>query len=217
MVGSPAMQRRLERFSDAGFNFDPRALRESAGYERTDERHSLPSEAPGDPTTGGSWDIARRLIANYEFADPSIVRAYFDPDVPLAGRTMVLQLRALNLFRVHVGVRILRVIDETRPLNGRRARVWGWTYGTLTGHVESGEMSWEVWKYLDTGDVEFRVHALSRPARIHNPFTNVGFRVLGPHERKTFLHSSGERMNRLITQALGEADASSSAVSARSR
>ena len=205
MVGSPAIQRRLDAFAQRGLNFNPDTLSTSAGYEITDERHPLPAEAPGDPEPNGSFEIARRLIGDYAFADPRIVHAYFDPAVPLRGRTMVLGLSALRLFRVYVGVRILWVVDDTREVDGRRARVWGWTYGTLRGHVEAGEMSWETWKWLDSGEVEFRVHALSRPSRIRNPFTRLGFRVLGPHERKTFLHSTGERMSRLIERERGSA------------
>jgi uncharacterized protein (UPF0548 family) len=201
MIGTPSMQQRIAALSQVGFNFDPASLSESNGYSVTAERHPLPPEGSGDPTPGGPWEIARRLISNYEFADPATVRAHFDPSSPLLGRTMVLELRALEVFRVFVGVRIIAIIDETREVDGRQARVWGWTYGTLRGHVESGEMSWQTWKWLDTGEVEFRVDALSRPARIRNPFTAVGFRVVGPHERKAFLHSSGERMNRLIEEA----------------
>ena len=208
MVDSPAIQRRLDAFATAGFNFDPQRLSESNGYEVTDVRHPLPAEAPGEPVPDGSWETACRLIANYEFADPAMVAAYFDPAEPLAGRTMVLKLSALSVFHVYVGVRILSVTDETREEAGRRARVWGWTYGTLKGHVESGEMSWTTWKWLDTGEVEFRVHALSRPAKINNPFTRLGFRVLGPHERLAFLHSSGERMRQRI-QASGATTATS--------
>jgi uncharacterized protein (UPF0548 family) len=203
MVDSPAIQRRLDTFSTAGFNFDPAQLSESNGYILTDVRHPLPAEVPGDPVPDGSWEIARRLIADYEFADPAMVRAYFDPAVPLTGRTMMLRLSALGVFRVYVGVRILSVIDETREEAGRQARVWGWTYGTLKGHVESGEMSWTTWKWPDTGEVEFRIHALSRPAQINNPFTRLGFRVLGTHERQAFLHSSGARMRQRIEQARG--------------
>jgi uncharacterized protein (UPF0548 family) len=202
MLGSPSLSQRLTALSEVGFNFDPRTLSESAGYSTTDVRHPLPAEAPGDPTPGGSWEISRGLISDYAFADPSTVRAHYDTSAPLMGRTMVLELRALGVFRVFVGVRIIEVIDETREVDGRPVRVWGWTYGTLRGHVESGEMSWQTWKWLDSGDVEFRVHALSRPSRIRNPFTAVGFRVVGPHERKTFLHDAGERLNRLIEQRL---------------
>lgn len=207
MDSSRATRRRLKAYSHAGLNFDPGTLSEAAGYSVTDVRHPLPSEAPGDPAPHGSWEIARRLIAAYDFADPRIVRAAYDPAAPLAGRTMVLQLRALGVVSVHVGVRILRVIDETREMAGRPVRVWGWTYGTLRGHVEAGEMSWETWKWLDSGEVEFSCHALSRPAKIRNPVINLGFRVFGPHERRTFLHSTGERMSRQIEQELSTGSA----------
>ena len=210
MVGSSAIQRRLEAFSRAPLNFDPATLGESAGYGTTDVCHPLPPETPGDPTPHGSWEVARRLIADYAFAPPGIVRAYYDPAVPLEGRTMVLRLRALGVFRVFVGVRILSVTDETREIDGRRARVWGWTYGTLAGHVEAGEMTWETRKWLDTGEVDFHVHATSRPAKIRDPITSLGFHLLGPHERTSFLRATGERMYRLV-DAGRESDGSGAA------
>lgn len=70
---------------------------------------------------------------------------------------------------MYVGVRVLEVVDERRELDGRTGHVWGWRYGTLEGHVEQGEMSWEVWKWHDSGEVEFRVHAISREAPIRDP------------------------------------------------
>ena len=47
----------------------------------------------------------------------------------------------------------------------RQARVFGWNYRTLEGHFEQGQMHYEIWKWLDTGDVDFRLHAYSRSAR----------------------------------------------------
>jgi uncharacterized protein (UPF0548 family) len=204
MAVSPTTRYRLDAYAHTGLNYDPLTLSEAAGYSVTDVRHALPSEAPGDPVPHGSFEIARRLISEYDFADPALVRASYDATVPLLGRTMVLQLRALGVISVHVGVRIIRTIDEEREASGRRVRIWGWTYGTLEGHVEAGEMSWETWKWLDTGEVEFRCHALSRPAKIRNPFVALGFKVLGPHERKTFLHGTGNRMSARIGRELAE-------------
>ena len=118
------------------------------------------------PAERGSWEIARRLMRGYEFADPSIVRAYDDPALPLEGREMLLKLQALGLVSMYVGVRVGDVYECTRELDGRQVRVWGWNYRTLEGHVEMGQMAWEVWKWLDTGEVEFRVHSI-RPRRPH--------------------------------------------------
>ena len=43
-----------------------------------------------------------------------------------------------------VGVRVGDVYDEQRQLSGRRGRVFGWNYRTLRGHVERGQMDWQV-------------------------------------------------------------------------
>jgi glutathione peroxidase-family protein/uncharacterized protein (UPF0548 family) len=157
------------------------------------------------PVPGGSWEAARSVMRGYEFADPAIVRAYYDPGTPLERRDMLLQLRALGLLHVYVGVRVGAVYDEQREWTGRQARVWGWNYRTLAGHVEMGQMDWEVWKWLDSGEVEFRIHAVSRPAPIANPFVALGFRVLHGYERNRFLRSTQRRMRRFTELGLARA------------
>ena len=193
----PSLQRRLDRLSDRPVNYDADALdveRPPSGWHVDDRRQPLAPEPLGEPVPGGSWEIARRLIRGYEFADPSIVRAYYDSDDPYPGRDMLLELRALNVVRVHVGVRVCAVFDDTRTVNRREVRVSGWSYRTLEGHVERGQMDWEVWKWLDTGQVDFHVHAVSRPAPITNPAIRIGFWLLRNHERSLFLDSTDRRM-----------------------
>lgn len=64
---------------------------------------------------------------------------------------MLLELRFAGL-RFHVGVRVAKVTDGVRTDDGRQAAVWGWSYRTLEGHLEAGEMAYEVRKWLDTGE-----------------------------------------------------------------
>ena len=85
-------------------------------------------------------------------------------------------------------------------------RSWGWTYRTLEGHVEIGQVDWEVWKWLDDGRVEFRVHAVARPAWIPNPIVRLGFRVLRDREREAFLNSTKRRMRTFTELALDDED-----------
>ena len=125
------------------------------------------------------------------------MRASFRRDGPLAGRDMLLEVRFWGL-RFPVGVRVGAVIDETRAVDGRDVRVWGWGYGTLQGHLEVGQMDYEVWKWLDTGAVEFRVHVVSRPGRIPNPIVRLGFRLFGRREQMRFARRSCERMALLV-------------------
>ena len=116
---------------------------------------------------------------------------------------MLLELRFHGL-RFHCGVRVSRVYDEERTRDGRSARVWGWSYQTLEGHLEMGQMDWEVWKWLDSGEVEFRIHAYSRRAPDRNPVVRFGFWLFGRREQLAFLHSTLERMRRLTEIALEE-------------
>lgn len=205
-VERPADQR-LERVRRLPVNFDPAGEHSAAdGWHVDDLRQALPPEPPGEPVEGGSWEVARRLMRGYEFADQSIVRAMYDPDEPLENRTMLLQLRFYGL-RFLGGVRVSSVYDEERAENGRTARVWGWGYRTLQGHLEMGQMDWQVWKWLDTGEVEFRIHAYSKRSRERNPVVRLGFRLFGRREQVAFLHMTLERMRRLTEIALQDGGA----------
>ena len=103
---------------------------------------------------------------------------------------------------LYVGVRVCSVYDEVRHIDGREVHVWGWAYRTLQGHVEMGQMDWEVWKWTDTGAVQFRVHSVSRTASIPNPIVRLGFHLVKGRERKTFLDSTRERMRTFVKLAL---------------
>ena len=115
---------------------------------------------------------------------------------------MLLKLQALGLVHVFVGVPVGEVYEETRAVGRRQAHVWGWNYRTLEQHVEQGQMDWKVWKWLDSSEVEFRVHSVSRPADVPNPFVRAGFRLFGQHERTAFLSSTKRRMRTFTKLAL---------------
>jgi len=196
------MGRRLAALRDRPINFDPDAPHpESEGWRIDEYRETLASEPPGPPVDGGPFRIAQTLLRNYRVADPRMVRAYYDEDAPLEGRDMLLELRFL-WFRTFGGCRVGQVTDEQRDVDGRPVQVWGWPYQTLEGHIEQGEMSWEVWKWLDTGEVQFRVHSYSRLVGAGNPLTVVGVRLFGQRERRRYLTSACRRMRELTIQAL---------------
>jgi uncharacterized protein (UPF0548 family) len=163
--------------------------------------HSLPREPPGEPVPDGSFETAKRLLCDYEFADPTRIRAYYWADAPLQDRDMLLEIRYL-LLRVRVGVRISEVWDEVRHGARGTARVWGWVYQTLQGHLERGQMRYEIWKWFDTGEVEYRIHAVSEVARIRNPILYLGFRLVGRREQVQFARRCARRMERLVALSL---------------
>ncbi len=197
----------LAALHDRPINFDldtaPGPKAEERGWFADHLCQPLPSEPPGDPVPGGSWEIARRLMQDYEFADPALIRAVYRPEDPLEGRDMLLEGRFAGLtFRL--GVRAGGVHDETRTVDGREVRVWGWLYRTLEGHLEAGQMGYEVWKWLDTGSVEFRIERVVRPARIPNPVVRAGFRLFGRRLQVRFARRACERMALLTAAALGD-------------
>jgi uncharacterized protein (UPF0548 family) len=193
---------RLAALAGRAVNFDPDASHpESEGWRIDEYRTALPSEAPGPPVAGGPFEVAQTLLRDYRVADPSMVRAHYDPDAPLEGRDMLLELR-FGVFRTFGGCRVGPVTDERREVDGRPVQVWGWPYRTLDGHIEQGEMAWEVWKWLDTGEVQFRVHSYSRMVGSRNPFTIAGVWLFGQRERRRYLTSACRRMRDLTEQGL---------------
>jgi uncharacterized protein (UPF0548 family) len=185
-------------------NFDPAqaaTFTRERGWRIDDYRQPLPAEPPGPPVANGSWETARRLMRDYEFADPAIVRAIYYDDRPLEERDMLLELHFFGL-RFHAGVRVGGIRDETITSEGHDVRVWGWSYRTLQGHLEMGQMDYEVWKRLASGAVDFRIHVVSRPATIRNPFIRAGFQLFGRREQRRFARHACERMARLVTAEL---------------
>lgn len=191
------VETRLVALQDLALNFDPATL-DAPGWEHDKYRQLLPAEPPGEPTPGGSWEIAVALSRDYAFADPSLVEARYDPTVPLEQREMLLILHALGA-RIFAGVRVGDAGTEERTEDGRRATVFAWNYRTLEGHVEAGQRDFEVWKWLDSGEVEFRTHAASRPADA-TAIVRLGFRLLGRHKQVEFGRRACNRMA-LLTEA----------------
>jgi len=195
----------LARLHAKPLNFDERSVSHHRWH--VDElSQALPGEPPGEPVRGGAWHVACRLVEDYRIADPAIVRASWEPGAPLEGRDMLLELRLYRVLRVHAGVRVTRTWDEPRRQDGRRARVFGFEYATLDGHIEMGRMDYEVWKWTDDGAVEFRLHAVSRASCEGAPWTRLGFRIFGRREQVRFYLRCCERIARLTARELSLPD-----------
>jgi uncharacterized protein (UPF0548 family) len=200
LAATPRAQRALAELADRPLNFDPAELASAGpatGWHVDDYRQPLPAEPPGEPVAGASFTTARRLMCDYAFADPAVVRAVFDPAGELARRNMLLQIR-FGPLRFLLGCRVGAIADERRAVDGRDVRIWGWSYGTLVGHFERGQMDFAVWKWLDDGAVEFRIHVVSRPAKAGNPLVRIGFRLVGRRQQIRFARRACERMRELV-------------------
>lgn len=183
-------------------NVDPDVVpTREEGWNVDDCARELPPESPGPPAPCGSWELARRLMIDYQVADPAMVRATYKSGTPLAGRDMLLQVRWMGL-RFYVGVRVGDVYDETRVVDDREVRVFGWSYSTLQGHFEAGRQHYEVWKWLESGTVEFRLRAFSRATDEGPRLRRLGFRLVGRTNQLRFYRRAAHQIARLTEAQL---------------
>jgi uncharacterized protein (UPF0548 family) len=204
--------RRLAALGRRAVNFDASdidSLLADPGWRVDDMVEPLPHEGSGPPAERGSWQVAREIMDEYQLADPGVVSAVYDRQAPMPGRDMLLKIRYAGL-SIAVGVRIGDVYEDTVELDGRPAHVFGWSYRTLEGHFEAGQMHYEIWKWLDTGDVEFHLRAVSRPAQRGPLLLRIGFRLFGRAHQLRFYRQICRRAMRL-TEAQLETDRAAAA------
>jgi uncharacterized protein (UPF0548 family) len=198
---------RLDALRDLPLNFDLERRDQftaANGWHVDDVQTELPPEPPGPPVPGGSFETARQILREYRFADPSIITGIFVPETPLEQRVMLLRGRAFGM-NFWFGTKVGGVVDERRPAEGGEQQVWGFCYRTLKGHLERGEMTFTVIKWLATGQVAFHIHAFSQAGDITNPIIRLGFRLFGRQVQLRFVHNSLQRMRKLVEDELGHA------------
>ena len=188
-----------QRTKDLNFNLQELGAN-GGGWAIDDYSQRLPQESPGPPEPSGSWETARAISAKYAFVDNRAVEAFYDEDEPLQERTMLLRLSFAG-FYIYVGVRVGEVYEETRSFKGRQARVWGWNYRTLEGHVEMGQIDFQVWKWIESGEVEFRIRAVSKPAPVRSVLVRAGLAVFGRPLQVRFAKRACARMATLTEAA----------------
>jgi uncharacterized protein (UPF0548 family) len=196
---------RIEYMRRAKLNFDldkREEFIEANGWRHDKYAIDLPAEQGGEPEPNGAFEQAKRVLLNYEFPDPSLISGIFIPDDPLDQRVMLLEAKFL-LFTFYFGVQIGSVIDEVREDDQKgRAHVWGYSYRTLQGHFEMGEITFEIWKFLTTGEIEFRIHAYSKTDVIRNPFYRLGFALFGRRLQRRFAATALTRMQEIVANRL---------------
>ena len=131
------LSKRDEYLGAEGWNVDAREI-------------ALPAESPGPPEPDGVFSAAVEILQDYSFTPQRLISGRFDPSAPLEQRPMLLSARFLWI-RLEFGVRINRVVDETRDGDDGPEQVWGYSYHTLAGHLERGEITFEVVKVIATG------------------------------------------------------------------
>jgi uncharacterized protein (UPF0548 family) len=151
-----------------GFSYPevgPTRTQAPAGYQVHRERFAL---GHGQ----GAFERARQAVRQWRMFDLGWLELCW-PDAPVvSGSTVAALARHLGLWSLHVGfwslhvARIVYVIDEPRK--------YGFAYGTLAEHAESGE-EWFGVEQREDHSVWYEVLAFSREkhllAKIGYPFT----------------------------------------------
>lgn len=118
-----------------------------------------------------AFERARRALAAWKHFEIGWVEAYPRPQSVAIDTVVGVLIRHLGFWSLN-GARVLYHVgtsdDETS---------FGFAYGTLTNHAESGEELFEVFVDPASGDVKYRIRAVSWPqsplARIGHPIVRL--------------------------------------------
>ncbi|CAN5666681.1 DUF1990 domain-containing protein [soil metagenome] len=205
VTGWERYREQISSLSKLDFNYDVKTYHETkdkSGWN-VDRHHALLTVEPaGEPVSNGAFESVCDCLRRYKFPDPKLISVAFDPSSDLRGRNILMHAHFAG-FTFTFGVRVTGVIDEVRVNQaGHEARVWGYSYRTLKGHFEIGEITFEVSKDLVTGVIEFEINSYSRPDRIPNLFFRIGFILFGRMLQSHFAHSSMKRLREVAERAL---------------
>ena len=139
------------------------------------------------------FDEAKNAIKRWEHFQLGWVETS-SKDIPIErGQVVGVMARALGIWVLNA-CRIVSVIDET----GDRSR-FGFVYGTLPGHVESGEERFQVeWNRSDD-TVWYDILAFSRPNHL---LTRLGYPIVRRIQKK-FAHDSAAAMQLAVKRLPG--------------
>lgn len=198
-------QDQIQKLSALEYNYDDKMYHDSkdkSGWFVDHYEATLAVEPAGLPIKQGPFEVAQDAIKLYRFPNPRLIHAIFDPQQELSGRNMLMFARFAG-FTFTFGVRVTAVSDDVRKnAQGEDIKFWGYSYRTLKGHFEIGEIRFEVNKNLKTGEVGFIIDAYSKPDHIPNLFYRTGFKLFGRRLQKYFASSSIQRLQRMSQAAL---------------
>lgn len=106
------------------------------------------------------WQRARESLASWRMFDQPRLQLIGGGQPPEKGLTVAVLAPMLGLWWLNLS-RVVRIVDESEREGDR----FGFVYVTLRQHVVRGQECFEIWRQRRTGEVSFRIEALSRPSR----------------------------------------------------
>ncbi len=194
---------RLERILERPLNFsaDPEEMTPDRGWNLYHSKALIAREPPGPPLPGGPYRLVEEAVVNFHFSDPAIVIAHFDASEELLGRRMLLEMKALRIFRYLAGV----AVGAVRRTTEDDQHTFGYRYDTLEGHIERGSEWFLLTKDLASGEIRFRIEASWRTGDFPNWWSRLGFTFLGPHYQEEWHRNAHQRLFQIAHRAMAAA------------
>jgi uncharacterized protein (UPF0548 family) len=180
-------RREIERFIDRShglpLSYGPTGIvRHHPAVKRFDEQLVTVGRGQAD------FERARDALKRWNHFNIGWVEAFPVPLSVEAGTDIAVLIRHLGFWSLN-GARVLYHVGGT---NGHDA--FGFAYGTLTNHAESGEELFEVFIDRQSGQVMYRIRAVSRP---QSALTWIGQPIVRLLQAR-FRHDSAVAMRRAI-------------------
>jgi len=186
----PPTNREIERFLNRShglpLSYGPTGIvRHPRAVDRLDEQVVTIGHGEAD------FERARIALAGWTHFDIGWVDVFPTRQSIDAGTDVAVLIRHLGFWSLN-GARVLYHVGGT---NDQHA--FGFAYGTLTNHAESGEELFEVFLDRQSGDVMYRIRAVSWP---QSPLTRIGQPIVRLLQAR-FRRDSADVMRRAISGA----------------
>jgi uncharacterized protein (UPF0548 family) len=165
---------------------------DAPGWTVERRRTILGYEPAGPPVPDGLFARCRQAVREYRFADPRITHGHFDPEAPLLGRDVLVDVHAV-VIRLLVGLRVTEVLDRGEADETR----FGVRLETLEGHILDGSEWVVVTKAHRTGAVGLRIEARWRRGRLPTWWMGLGFRLFGRQLQARWRRQAARRLRAL--------------------
>jgi len=154
------IERFLDRSHSLPLSYGPTGIvRHRSRTDRFDEQVVTIGRGEAD------FERARLAVAGWKHFDIGWVKAF--PSLPSidVGTDVAVLIRHLGFWSLNGA----RVVYQANGTDGQAA--FGFAYGTLTNHAESGEELFEVFIDQESGEVRYRIRAVSWP---QSALTSIG-------------------------------------------
>ena len=180
-----AIKARLERARTLPLNFHAaeQEMNGDSGWHHYHSEALIARESESER----AFDRARVALTNYQFSDPGIVLAHFEPGAPLLHRRMLLEIQVMGLRYLCPAV-VNAVRDEKDT--------FGFRYDTMEGHIESG-LEWFLLTRNADGEIRFRIEARWRRGQFPNWWSRAGFWLLSRHYQRKWHRRAHRRLSLL--------------------